>query len=114
MATVNNSIPSPADFPPGPLESLESSVVARFEEIVNLYPERVAVMQRGQSLTYRALNTAANQLAQGILKSKPTEDTAVMLLLGHDPSAIVALMAVLKAGRPFVALHPANPIERMK
>jgi non-ribosomal peptide synthetase component F len=37
----------------------------------------------------------------------------VALLLEHNISAVVALLAVLKAGRPYTALHPAHPVQHV-
>ena len=50
-----------------PMEDVETSIPARFEKIVRMYPERVAVKTKTQTLSYSELNRAANRLARIIL-----------------------------------------------
>ena len=93
-------------------EVAEQSVTQRFEQQVRLYPNHTAIKAGEQVFTYQALNKAANRLAQAILARQGSGPEPVALLLGHDPSALVALLAVLKAGKFFVALDPTFPEAR--
>ena len=49
-----------------PMEEVEQSIPERFEKIVQMYPERLAVKTRTEILTYAELNNTANWLAQRI------------------------------------------------
>jgi non-ribosomal peptide synthetase component F len=49
------------------MEDVETSIPERFEKIVRLYPERIAVKTKTQALLYSELNRAANRLARIIL-----------------------------------------------
>lgn len=42
-------------------EQQEQSISERFEKIVRLYPERLAVTRDDHAFTYKALNEAPNQ-----------------------------------------------------
>src|SRR5688572_17756750 len=53
-----------------PMEDVETSIPARFEKIAGMYPERIAVKAGNRSLTYRALNQAANRVACAILAER--------------------------------------------
>jgi non-ribosomal peptide synthetase component F len=44
-----------------PLEDVETSIPARFEKVVRLYPDRVAVVTNGHVVTYGQLNGAATR-----------------------------------------------------
>jgi amino acid adenylation domain-containing protein len=109
MTVLDGRLKPPAGFNPFPAESLEQSVLLRFEQAVRLYPDHLAVTDHEGSLTYRALNHAANGVAQRLLELFGTGDDPVALLQGHDISAVVTILGILKTGRPYVALHPAHP-----
>ena len=47
-------------------EEIEQSIPERFEKIVRMYPDRLAVKSEKHSLTYDQLNKAANRIAQKI------------------------------------------------
>src|SRR5687768_14608307 len=50
-----------------PMEDVETSIPARFEKIVRMYPDRVAVKFGDQSVTYAELNAHANRIARMLL-----------------------------------------------
>ena len=49
-------------------DETEQSASQRFEKMVRLHPERLALKAQGRALTYEALNQAANQIAHAVLK----------------------------------------------
>lgn len=91
-------------------EALQTSIVLRFEEIAEAFPENIAVQDSRDSITFRELNGRANQLARALLKADEIPDEApVAFMLGHESSAVVAIIGILKAGHPYVALSPSSP-----
>ena len=54
-------------FIPFPQEALAGSILERFAQMVQWYPERLAVKGTQHELTYVALNQLANRLAHNIL-----------------------------------------------
>jgi amino acid adenylation domain-containing protein len=102
----------PKDYQPFEKEAIQSSLVHRFELIADLYPDRIAIRSDGESITYRQLNEGANQLAREIVSNKTTQPVA--FILEHEPSAIIALLGILKAGKSYVALDPTFPVERLR
>ena len=78
-------------------EEIEQSIPERFEKIVRLYPDRVAVKTRSQQLSYNDLNRAANRLARAILAISEHDQEPLALFLEHGISPIIANLAVLKA-----------------
>src|SRR5919112_1731736 len=79
-------------YVPFPRSALAYAVQARFALQVAHYPNRVAVRTPTASLTYAALNAAANQLAHALLAHCSREQARVALLLRHDAPLIVALL----------------------
>nr|UXE44170.1 linear gramicidin synthase subunit D [uncultured bacterium] len=93
-------------------DELEQSIPERFERIVAKYPNRVALRARDCAITYKELNETANRLARTILKHCGPEPGPVAVLLGQNASSIVAILAVLKAGKFYVPLDPGHPRSR--
>jgi len=91
----------------------ESSIPARFEAQVEKYPDNIAIKEETGSLTYSEYNAKANQLAHAILAHNGGSDTPVVVLAGYGSPALIAIMGVLKAGRPFVIIDPTNPEDRI-
>lgn len=91
----------------------DKSVIALFEEQVNLVPNNTAVCFENTSLTYLELNNKANSLAfylqcQGI---KPNDTIA--LYLDKSLEAIVAIIATLKLGATYLPIDISYPNDRI-
>lgn len=99
----------PADDRPA-----RGSVTDLFEERAARSPDATAVETvDGAALSYRRLNIRANRLARALRLRGARPGTRVAVLLERGPEAVVALLAVLKAGASFVPLDPAYPAERV-
>ncbi|SON61428.1 Linear gramicidin synthase subunit D [Mycobacterium simulans] len=76
-------------------------------------PEAVALTGAGASLTYRQLDTAANQLAHLLTSRGVGPGDIVALLLERSVQAIVAMVAVLKTRAAYLPIDPAQPDSRI-
>jgi amino acid adenylation domain-containing protein len=94
-------------------EEIEQSIPDRFELMVRLYPDRLAVKTSSHALTYDALNKAANRVARAIQAHCGEGQEQVALLLEHDAPVIAAMIGVLKAGKVYVPLDPSYPRKRL-
>jgi amino acid adenylation domain-containing protein len=97
-----------------PKEEIEQSVPERFEKIVRLYPDRIAVKMGARELTYNDLNHIANRIAHAILAMRGPESEPIALLFEHGINVIAAIFGVLKAGKFYVALDLSLPPERAR
>src|SRR5712692_1205483 len=86
------------EFVPFGKEQIEQSVPERFEKIVRLYPQRLAIKAGDRSLTYEALNQTANRIAHAILARRGPGSEPVALLFEQGADIIASLFGVLKAG----------------
>ncbi|MBL3808355.1 amino acid adenylation domain-containing protein [Streptomyces sp. BRB081] len=92
-----------------------TSVTALFEQHAAARPDATAVETvAGDRLTYRRLNAAANRLARELRDRGIGAGKRVAVSLDRGPDAIVALLAILKAGAAFVPLDPAYPAARQR
>lgn len=84
-----------------------------FERAAARRPESVALVLRGETLSYRELNARANRLARQLVSLGVARDSRVGLCAERSFEMIVALLAILKAGGAYVPLDPAYPSERL-
>ena len=96
-----------------PIEDVETSIPARFEKIVRMYPDRLAVKSGNRSLTYRDLNQAANRVACAILAERGEGEEPIAFIVEQGISAIIAILGVLKAGKFYIPLDPTYPSSRL-
>ena len=94
-------------------DDIEHSLSARFENLVNINPNQVAVKTRNYRWTYAELNRAANQIAQTILRSCGGGEQRIALLFEHDAPMIAAIFGALKSGNAYVPLDLTHPKERL-
>lgn len=91
----------------------EKTIHQLFEEQASKTPHNIAVVYQEQHLTYRELETRANQLAHHLRQQGVKADTLVGLCLNRSLEMIVAILGVLKAGGAYLPIDPDYPQERI-
>ncbi len=76
-------------------------------------PDAIAVVFADQQLTYRELNSRANQLAHYLRKLSVGPETLVGICMERSMEMIVGFLGILKAGGAYVPLDPTYPKERL-
>ncbi|MGN7938192.1 amino acid adenylation domain-containing protein, partial [Pseudomonas sp. 22447] len=92
---------------------LEQTIHGLFEAQVQRTPDALAVLHRGQRLSYRELNERANRLAHYLRKQGVQPDSRVAICVERGLDMVVGLLAILKAGGGYVPLDPAYPADRI-
>ncbi|WP_372390813.1 non-ribosomal peptide synthase/polyketide synthase [Xanthomonas sp. NCPPB 3582] len=85
-----------------------------FEALVRAQPDALSVTDGQQSLTYGELNQRANQWAHHLAEQGVGPDVLVGICVERSLDAIVAIMAVMKAGGGYVPLDPNYPWQRLE
>ena len=85
-----------------------------FEEQAAKRPDDIAVVYEAERLTYRDLNTRANQLAHYLVKLDVAQEARVGLCLDRSVDLIIGLLGILKAGGAYVPLDPGLPKARIE
>jgi amino acid adenylation domain-containing protein len=86
---------------------------AVFEEQADRTPDRLAVTAGDGRLTFRELDVRANRLAHHLRAAGAGPEEIVALCLERSVAAVVALLAVWKAGAAYIPLDPTQPAERL-
>jgi amino acid adenylation domain-containing protein len=84
-----------------------------FEESVRRNGAKVAVEAWDGSLSYDALDQAANRLAQHLIDVGVGPEVKVPLCFQKSKWMVVAMLSVVKAGGAMVPLDPAHPRDRL-
>ncbi|MEH2268243.1 MAG: amino acid adenylation domain-containing protein [Nostoc sp.] len=84
-----------------------------FAAQVEQFPDVVAVVFKGQKLTYQELNAQANQLAHYLQKLGVKPGGLVGICVERSLSMVVGLLAIIKAGAAYVPLDIDYPQERL-
>ncbi|MEH1816627.1 MAG: non-ribosomal peptide synthetase [Nostoc sp.] len=90
-----------------------ASIHQLFEAQVEKTPDAVALIFNNQHLTYRDLNSRANQLAKHLQSLGVGTEILVGICIERSLEMVVALLAILKAGGAYVPLDPGYPQERL-
>jgi amino acid adenylation domain-containing protein len=97
-----------ADYPK------DSCIHELFETQVERNPDAIAVEFEGKQLTYRELNSRANQLAHYLQAFGVGPEKVVGIYIERSLEMVVSLLGVLKAGGVYMPLDPAYPKERLE
>ncbi len=84
-----------------------------FEDQVRRTPDAVAVVHGDATMTYAALDAAANRLAHALRRRGIGPEDRVALCLERGPELMAAFFGILKAGAAYVPLDPTHPAERL-
>ncbi|MBB4730428.1 non-ribosomal peptide synthetase [Xanthomonas arboricola] len=86
---------------------------AAFEEHARTYPDRPAVVFRGEQLSYRELDEQANRLAWRLRSLGVGRGDFVGLCTDRSVALAVGIMGTLKAGAAYVPLDMSLPAQRL-
>ena len=95
-----------ANFTPFAAVDIEAALPQIFERQVYAGPERTAVSDGLNSLTYDQLNRWSNRIAHAILLVLGDAEEPVAILFRQSAEAIAATLGTLKAGKIYVPIEP--------
>jgi len=101
--------PAPGNTLEFPETWLQRDVTSRFDFVADILPDHTAIFTAGRSLSYRQLQTASCRLARSIETRAGGGSATVSILQDNDLDSIVSILAVLRAGKRYIALDPSVP-----
>jgi len=90
------------------------TIVDLFEDQVHRLPQKQAVVEGGESLTYKQLNDRANQLALLLKVKGIRHQETVAIWADRSIDAVIAMIGILKAGGVYLPLDINYPTERLQ
>ena len=91
----------------------DKTIIELFEEQVNLYPDKHAVVFKDNYLTYNQLNEKVNQLARVLRNAGLIANDPVAILVERSIEMIIGIYGILKAGGSYVPIDPEYPQQRI-
>ncbi|WP_181808693.1 non-ribosomal peptide synthetase, partial [Streptomyces shenzhenensis] len=76
-------------------------------------PEATALVSGGTELSYRETDQRSNRLARRLVAAGIGPESVVALLMDRSADALVAILAVLKAGGAYLPIDPGQPGPRI-
>lgn len=89
------------------------SIHEAFEVQVDRSPDEVALVFRGQSLSFRELDARANRVAHELRALGVGPDAMVGVFVERSLELVVGLLGILKAGGAYVPMDPSYPRDRI-
>jgi non-ribosomal peptide synthetase component F len=83
------------------------------EQVASEHPDLEAICSRSQFVTYKELNEYASMIARRLEDHGVKPETVVPMCFENSIWAVVAMLAVLKAGGAFLSL-PCTSMQRAK
>ncbi|MBB6127527.1 polyketide synthase [Mucilaginibacter lappiensis] len=84
-----------------------------FERQLNKTPDAVAIVYKGESITYASLNQLSNNLAAVILAQSPAS-AIIGVSTRRCIETIISVLAILKAGKVYLPIDPDYPKDRLE
>jgi amino acid adenylation domain-containing protein len=92
----------------------EAPVHEVLAEVAQKFPDRVAVSDETTSLTFTALDEAANAMAHRLIAAGVGRGSTVGVLMDRSADLVVAVLAVLKCGAAYVPIPQRLPLDRLR
>ena len=92
----------------------EKSIVNRFKEAAEKYPDRIAVEYCSERVTYRELDRLSDLFAANLLQINKGCSKVIGLRLEKDISFVTAALGTLKVGLAYMPVSMMYPAERVR
>lgn len=106
------SLAEPPELRPADVKTTEDNLYEAFSRQVEATPEALALLSRGEELTFRELWRWSQSLARRLEEKGVRAGHVVAIELERSLSSVVAQLAVLCLGAIFVSLEPTLPNRR--
>jgi amino acid adenylation domain-containing protein/thioester reductase-like protein len=89
------------------------SIKQLFENQVDIAPNDIAIVYKGNSLSYKELNEKANMLSHYLIKQEIKKGDVIPVLLDRSIDLIISMIAIIKTGAIYLPISSDCPSERL-
>jgi amino acid adenylation domain-containing protein/non-ribosomal peptide synthase protein (TIGR01720 family) len=89
------------------------TLVDVFHSISNKFPDHIAVVYEGRTLTYAALDLLSNQLGHYLRDQGVSAGVLVPICADRSLEMLAGMLGILKAGGAYVPIDPVYPQDRI-
>ena len=94
--------------------TLEQPLGWNFCQQVQREPDKVAIKDDKNSLSYAELDAQSDRVAQALVEQLGTNNIPIVSLFGHDPGQAVAALGAWKANKIWVPIDAMHPVSRLQ
>ena len=80
-----------------------------FRKSANRVPDKVAIVDQNIRYTYQEIDAYSNRLCQKLIDAGVEKNDRVGIYISRSVEAVIAILAVLKAGAAYVVMDPEYP-----
>lgn len=91
----------------------QSSIIQLFEQQVNINPNQVAASNGRETISYKELDSKANQLATFLSKKGVSQGDKVAIVAEKNFEMLISICAILKLGGVYVPIDKKTPDSRI-
>jgi len=102
------------DFLENELQNKSTNIVKLIEQIAERYPEKNALIDDLNKITYQNLNQKANQLARYLQNNGIKSNSKVGVCIPQSVNRIIAFLAILKTGASYLPIDGDLPQARIQ
>lgn len=89
------------------------NLIERIDHWGEVTPRKVAQVSGDRSLTYGALRTRSDSVASYLVRTLRNDGSPVAVLGHREPEMLIAFLASVKAGHPYIPIDTALPSHRI-
>lgn len=89
-------------------------LIARIDRWAEVAPDRIAHQSGEDALTYAELRTRSDALASRLAEDLGNGHAPVAVVGHKEPEMLIAFLAVVKSGRPYVPIDTSIPAQRIE
>ncbi|MBT5231911.1 MAG: amino acid adenylation domain-containing protein, partial [Methylococcales bacterium] len=89
------------------------SIVSRFQQSAQQFPERIALQQQQRSMNYQQVDVMSNQLAYYLIEQGIGVESIVGVYIHRSMMMLVCQLAIMKSGAAYLPIDPAYPEDRV-
>ncbi|WP_426278652.1 amino acid adenylation domain-containing protein [Chryseobacterium sp. S-02] len=104
----------PNDFSKSNFPNSTVDIVKQIEKIVQEYPEKIAIVDSSEKISYEELNNKANQLAHYLQAQSSEKGELIGVCIPQSTSRIIAFLAILKIGATYLPIDGELPQARIQ
>lgn len=93
---------------------MKVNLVEYLEDTVNKYPHKTAVIEKGQEITFAALQNKSKQLASHLIMKKDDVKRPIAVYLNKSIESVCADLGIIYSGNFYMNLDIKTPSDRIK
>lgn len=89
-----------------------TNIITMFEQIVNKFPDKIAITHNNDTITYSNLNKEINKIANTLRTNGIKQNDVIAIKMERSIKLIIAIFGIIKAGAAYLPIEVDSPSNR--